>query len=44
MAKRAYLWLSGAALVVGALLLTDWLLWQPGLPSRNDMLSPITRS
>jgi hypothetical protein len=29
--KRAYLWLVGAALAVGALLLTDRLLWAPGL-------------
>ena len=35
MAKRAYLWLAGVALVVGALLLTDWLLWQPGLTEDN---------
>ena len=35
MARRAYLWLAGVALVVGALLLTDWLLWQPGLTEDN---------
>ena len=29
--KRACLWLLGVALVVGALLLTDALLWRPGL-------------
>jgi hypothetical protein len=33
--KRACLWLAGEALVVGALLLTDWLLWQPGLTQEN---------
>jgi hypothetical protein len=30
MPRRAYLWLAGVALVVGALL-TDRLLWEPGL-------------
>jgi hypothetical protein len=35
MARRAYLWLAGLALVVGALLLTDWLLWEPGLTEGN---------
>ena len=35
MRKRAYLWLAGLALVVGALLLTDRLLWQPGLTEDN---------
>jgi hypothetical protein len=33
--KRAYLWLSGVALVVGALLLTDQLIWQPWLTADN---------
>src|SRR5262249_6731667 len=33
--KRAYLWLAGLALVVGAMLLTDRLLWQPGLSEQN---------
>jgi hypothetical protein len=28
-------WLAGVALVVGALLLTDWLLWEPGLTEEN---------
>jgi hypothetical protein len=32
---RALLWLAGLALVVGALLLTDRLLWQPGLTADN---------
>jgi hypothetical protein len=31
MRRRALLWLAGVALVVGALLLTDALLWRPGL-------------
>src|SRR5438128_9441402 len=35
MPKRAYLWLAGVALVGGALLLTDRLLWQPGLTEGN---------
>jgi hypothetical protein len=35
MRKRACLWLAGLALVVGALLLTDSLLWQPGLTEDN---------
>jgi hypothetical protein len=30
MSRRALLWLFGLALVVGALLVTDALLWQPG--------------
>ena len=35
MRRRAYLWLAGLALVVLALLLTDRLLWQPGLTQDN---------
>ena len=35
MRRRAYLWLAGLALVVGALLLTDRLLWAPGLTEDN---------
>jgi hypothetical protein len=35
MRKRALLWLAGLALAVGALLLTDRLLWQPGLTEDN---------
>jgi hypothetical protein len=35
MRKRACLWLAGLALVVAALLLTDRLLWQPGLTEDN---------
>ena len=35
MRKRVFLWLAGFALVVGALLLTDRLLWQPGLTEDN---------
>ena len=35
MRKRACLWLSGVALVVGALLLTDHLLGEPGLTEDN---------
>ena len=35
MRRRALLWLVGLALVVGALLLTDRLLWQPGLTEDN---------
>jgi hypothetical protein len=35
MRKRVFLWLLGVALVVGALLLTDALLWQPGLTEDN---------
>ena len=35
MRKRVYFWLGGVALVVGALLLTDRLLWQPGLTEDN---------
>jgi hypothetical protein len=35
MAKRALLWLTGLMLVVSALLLTDRLLWQPGLTEDN---------
>src|SRR5438105_8434205 len=35
MRRRAYLWLAGLALVVLALLLTDRLLWQPGLTEDN---------
>jgi hypothetical protein len=35
MPRRVYLWLAGLALVVGALLLTNRLLWQPGLPEDN---------
>ena len=35
MAKRAYRWLAGVALVALALLLTDRLLWQPGLTEDN---------
>jgi hypothetical protein len=35
MPRRAYLWLAGLALVVAALLLTDRLLWRPGLTEDN---------
>jgi hypothetical protein len=35
MRKRACLWLTGVALVAGALLLTDRLLWAPGLTEDN---------
>src|SRR5262249_35520607 len=35
MRRRVLLWLAGVALVVGALLLTDRLLWQPGLTEGN---------
>ena len=35
MRRRAILWLAGVALIVGALLLTDRLLWQPGLTEDN---------
>jgi hypothetical protein len=35
MSRRALLWLAGLALVVGALLLTGRLLWQPGLTEDN---------
>jgi hypothetical protein len=35
MSRRASLWLTGLALVVGALLLTDRLLWAPGLTEDN---------
>jgi hypothetical protein len=35
MSRRALLWLSGLALVALALLLTDRLLWQPGLTQDN---------
>src|SRR5262245_21451380 len=35
MRRRALLWLAGLALVVGALFLTDRLLWQPGLTEAN---------
>jgi len=35
MRKRACLWLAGVALVVSALLLTDALLWEPGLTEGN---------
>ena len=35
MRRRALLWLFGLALVALALLLTDWLLWQPGLTEDN---------
>jgi hypothetical protein len=35
MRRRADLWLAGVALVVGALLLTDRLLWEPGLTEDN---------
>jgi hypothetical protein len=35
MRRRALLWLAGLALVVGALLLTDALLWRPGLTEGN---------
>jgi hypothetical protein len=35
MSRRALLWLAGVVLVVGALFLTDWLLWQPGLTEDN---------
>jgi hypothetical protein len=31
MSRRPYLWLAGEALIVDALLLTDHLLWEPGL-------------
>jgi hypothetical protein len=35
MPRRALLWLGGVALVALALLLTDRLLWQPGLTEDN---------
>jgi hypothetical protein len=35
MRRRALLWFAGVALVVGALLLTDWLIWRPGLTAGN---------
>jgi hypothetical protein len=35
MRRRALLWLAGLALVVGALFLTDRLLWRPGLTEDN---------
>jgi hypothetical protein len=35
MRRRALLWLAGLALVVGVLLLTDRLLWRPGLTEDN---------
>jgi hypothetical protein len=35
MRRRALLWMGGVALVVGVLLLTDWLLWEPGLTEDN---------
>jgi hypothetical protein len=35
MSRRALLWPAGLALVVGALLLTDRLLWRPGLTEDN---------
>jgi hypothetical protein len=35
MRRRALLWLAGLALVVSALLLTDRLLWHPGLTEAN---------
>ena len=35
MLRRALLWLAGLALVVGALILTDSLLWTPGLTEDN---------
>src|SRR5262249_43061242 len=35
MRKRAILWLAGLALVACALLLTDRLLWRPGLTEDN---------
>jgi hypothetical protein len=35
MRRRAYLWAAGVALVVSALLLTDRLLWAPGLTEDN---------
>jgi hypothetical protein len=35
MRRRACWWLAGVVLVVGALLLTDWLLWRPGLTEDN---------
>ena len=35
MSRRALLWLAGLALVVAALLLTDRLLWRPGLTEGN---------
>jgi hypothetical protein len=35
MSRRALLWLAGLALVVGALLVTDSLLWEPGLSEKN---------
>jgi hypothetical protein len=35
MSRRALLWVCGVALVVAALLLTDALLWQPGLTEGN---------
>jgi hypothetical protein len=38
MRRRALLWLAGLALVALALLLTDRLLWQPGLTEDNVWL------
>ena len=35
MSRRALLWPAGLALIVGALLITDRLLWQPGLTEGN---------
>ena len=35
MSRRALFWLAGLALVALALLLTDRLLWQPGLTESN---------
>jgi hypothetical protein len=35
MRRRALLWFAGVALIVGALLLTNRLLWQPGLTEAN---------
>jgi len=35
MSRRALLWLAGVTLVALALLLTDRLLWQPGLTEEN---------
>jgi hypothetical protein len=35
MSRRVYLWAASVALVVGALLLTDALLWRPGLTVEN---------
>ena len=35
MSRRALLWLAGVTLVALALLLTDRLLWQPGLTEDN---------